>query len=322
MCGIAGIRRFGAEPIREEQLRFLLCSLEQRGADATGIALVNPGDPEIHVCKSDMAATQFVGTKVYEKFLRDHLQEDTETVLLHTRFATTGSPRILANNHPLYAGTSAVTHNGVIMNDDWLFKELKLKREAETDTDIIRAIVDKNGINKDVFKTLARMSGSCAAAIVSQDEPGKLMLLRSGSPLVLAATQHQLLWASKKESLHMAVRPWVKRFGVDMQANRTDVVFTPVRDHTGYIFGPNGLEWHNRFETSYRYQTPDYTRVYEEFGARNDKWKSKLSDRVQCPNKECSRWQKIPVKFQAEKLWDLVCGTCNKPLATKPVAVN
>jgi asparagine synthetase B (glutamine-hydrolysing) len=296
--------------------------LEQRGADATGIAIVNPGDKEVHVLKSDMAATQFVGTQLYSRFLRDHLKEDTETVLLHTRFATQGSPRILDNNHPMFAGNAAVVHNGCILNDDWLFKEMKLKREAETDSDIIRAIIDKHGIKKDAFKSLTRMSGSCAAAIVSADAPGKLMLLRSGSPLVLAATEHQLLWASKKESLHMAVRPWVKRFGVDMQANRTDVVFTPVRDHTGYIFGPDGLEWHEKFETSYRYQTPDYSRVYDEFDKRQDKFRTSLTDRVQCPNKSCSTWQKIPAKWKNEKLWDLICGTCQKPLATAPAKAN
>ena len=286
------------------------------------MALVNPGEKEIHVCKSDVAASQFVGMKLYEKFLAEHLREDTETVLLHTRFATQGSPRILANNHPMYAGTSAVVHNGCIVNDDWLFKEMKLKREAETDSDIIRAIIDKHGIEKDVFRPLARMSGSCAAAAVSTDAPGKLLLLRSGSPLVLAATEHQLLWASKKESLHLAVRPWVKRFGIDMQANRTDVVFTPVRDHTGYIFGPDGFEWHNRFETSYRYQTPDYSRVYDEFDKRQDRFKMSQNDRVQCPNKSCNAWQKIPAKFAHEKLWDLICGTCKSPLAAAPAKAN
>lgn len=283
---------------------------------------MNPGDPEVHVVKSDMVASQFVGTKLYEKFLREHLQEDTETVLLHTRFATQGSPRVLANNHPMFSGTSAVVHNGCIMNDDYLFKEMKLKREAETDSDIIRAIVDKHGIAKDAFKSLNRMSGSCAAAIVSQEAPGKLMLLRSGSPLVLAATEHQLLWASKKESLHLAVRPWTKRFGLDMQANRTDVVFTPVRDHTGYIFGPEGLEWHDKFETSYRYQTPDYSRVYDEFDKRQDRFKQTTSDRVQCPHDGCKVWMKIPKKFETYKLWDLTCGTCNKPLAANPAKAN
>lgn len=318
MCGIAGIKRFGPEPIRTEQIKFLLCSLEHRGADATGIALVNPGDKDVQVCKSDLPASQFVSTKLVEKFLRDNLREDTETVLLHTRFATQGAPRINNNNHPLYAGLSAVTHNGCIFNDDWLFDQMKLKRQAETDSDIIRAIVDKHGMNKDGMKELNRMSGSCAAAIVSQEEPGKLMLLRSGSPLVLAATQHQLLWASRKESLHMAVRPWIQRFGVDMQANRTDVVFTPVRDHTGYIFGPEGLEWHDMFKTCYNYTTPDYSRTYTEFETRQNRWKEGQGDKVQCPSKKCGKWQDVPAKLKKTPLWDLICGTCKEPLAETP----
>jgi asparagine synthetase B (glutamine-hydrolysing) len=321
MCGIAGVRRFGPEPIREEQIKFLLCSLEMRGADATGVALVNPGDPEIHVCKSDMPASQFVTTKLVEKFLNDHLKDETETVLLHTRYATQGPPKINGNNHPLYSGTSAVVHNGVIMNDDFLFSDMKLKREAETDSDIIRAIVDKEGLTKGGLKKLSKMSGSCAAAIVSQEEPGKLMLLRSGSPLVMAATQHQLLFASRKESLHLAVRPWIRRFGMDMQSSRTDVTFTPVRDHSGFIFGPDGLEWHDKFETCYRYQTPDYARTYDEFDTRQNKWKDAVQDRVQCPNNKCGQWLKLPARLKNEPLYDLICNQCSEPLGEKPSPV-
>src|SRR5579864_6568743 len=120
MCGIAGIRRFGPEPITEDQITTLLCSLEHRGSDATGVALMR-GD-EVIVCKKDVPAATFCGDPAFRKLMDDELKEDTEIAILHTRSWTQGPPHKMENNHPLFAGKCAVVHNGMIHNDDTLFR--------------------------------------------------------------------------------------------------------------------------------------------------------------------------------------------------------
>lgn len=310
MCGICGVRRFGPDPITVDQIRLLLCSLESRGQDAAGVALVK-GD-KIVVDKLDAPASHYVSTKAFEKFVGEHLDEETEMFLGHTRYATQGSPRRNRNNHPLWSGKSAVVHNGVIWNDKSLFSSLKLDRKADTDSDIIRAIVDEHGLTRAGLKALNKLSGSCAAAIVSKDYPGMLMLLKSGSPLVLAATEHQLLWASKRESLHLATRPWIQRHGAYFQSGQSPAGFRSVPEDTALLFGPNGQEWHERFASCATYTPPIY-RVYEKYEERIRKWNGEQV--VRCPNPECGKWVTIPDRLKSWKLHELICKTCDSPLA-------
>jgi predicted glutamine amidotransferase len=261
MCGIGGIRRFGDTPITQDQVTALLLALESRGNDATGVA-VQAADGAISVHKAPTPAWTFTAEKVFDTFCEQKLP-DAICVLVHTRYATQGDPKENNNNHPMFSGRCAVVHNGCISNDDVLFKSMKLERKAETDSDIIRAIVDDTGLTRKAFRELDRMSGSCAAAIVSQDEPGKLMLLRSGSPLVLASSQDQLFWASTKEALHSASRLWQQRFGIWMKANVADLMFKTVGADTGMLFDDEGLTWHEQFRSCIHYVAPTYAGLYD-----------------------------------------------------------
>src|SRR5579859_3020665 len=222
-CGIAGIRRFGPEPIRESQLRILMCALEHRGISASGIALVKGA--EINVYKADVPAWEFVKSDGWRAFIGEYLTKDTEMALLHDRAATQGDPDKMENNHPVYSGVTAVTHNGMISNDFGLFNSLKLERKAEVDTDIIRALLDRDGLTRKGIESLNRMMGSAAIACASTKFPGKLLLARSGSPLVVASVGEQMIWASEKGAIHAASRPFFQRWGIHFQANRSDAGF-------------------------------------------------------------------------------------------------
>src|SRR5882762_8324531 len=122
MCGIAGIKRMGTDPITPEEIKILLCSLEHRGSHATGIAIETNG--EIAVLKKDVPAWSFTASEACATFLRDFLHDDTNTVLLHTRAATKGAPYKNDNNHPIFRDNVAIVHNGGIRNDDTLFKDM------------------------------------------------------------------------------------------------------------------------------------------------------------------------------------------------------
>ena len=122
MCGIAGVKRFGDAPITVDQIRVLLCSLQHRGTDATGIALMK-GD-KILVHKNDDEAWRYVSSKSFSDFIDTNLTDDVDTALLHTRAATCGNPRENKNNHPLTLGGAAIVHNGMISNHIDIFKKL------------------------------------------------------------------------------------------------------------------------------------------------------------------------------------------------------
>jgi asparagine synthetase B (glutamine-hydrolysing) len=266
MCGIAGAVRLGKDPITPEMVNSLLLGVQHRGGDATGIAMMTKN--KLSFFKKDEIAWKFCSLPEYREFLRKELTPETQTVILHTRAWTLGSPHKNENNHPVTVGKAAIVHNGGISNHAQLFAELKLKREAEVDSDIIRAIVDKYGITKQALRTLNKMSGSCASAIIHKDFPRELMLLHSGSPLVIGQFKGFLMWASEKKAIHVASRLWEKRWGMFWQKNRSDLMFNPVHRESGLILNidemienennPEWTPWHDKFTSCSNYIAPKY----------------------------------------------------------------
>jgi asparagine synthetase B (glutamine-hydrolysing) len=338
MCGIGGIRRFGEEPIVKPQIDSLLLSLEKRGNDAAGVALMTNGDIELY--KTDDPAWMVVSSQKYKDFLKDNLKPETTMALVHTRWATKGSPRKNENNHPLFAGNAAVVHNGCISNDDELFREMKLSREAEVDSDIIRAIADEEGISSPkAIRAFGRLRGSCAAALVSAADPDHLLLLRSESPLVVASTKDHLLWASTKEALHSAVCEWKERFGIWMRSNRTDVAFTPMANNTALCFGPEGCIWHQEFKSAYYTRTEPRYAIYDSYSDRQKKWDATESTTatrptstttghgeshkpkyVVCRKKECRKIHELLKSQQDKPLHLFMCRACKTPFEDAPAA--
>ncbi len=250
MCGIAGLRRMAKVAIDPWQLRMMVTSLEYRGNDATGMALMMENGA-VRWIKNNQPAWQFITSEDYKDWEKDIDWARVRTAIVHTRKATKGSPFKNVNNHPLVVDPgAAVVHNGMISNDDFLFKEMVLERGAETDSDIIRAIVQRHGLNRDSIHHLNKLCGSVAAACLHPDFKDKVMLLRSGSPLILAATKDYLAWASDKRTLHRITKIWRTVWGLPMYWHAPDLHFLPMPNNSAYLIGPEGMEWHDKFSAS------------------------------------------------------------------------
>lgn len=275
MCGIAGIRKFGKTPINATEIRTLLLALEHRGMHATGIALMTGG--EIHICKNGVPAWDFVVDKTTTDFLDTFLTDETTIALLHTRAATLGNPEKNENNHPFFRGHTAIVHNGMISNHLSLFAGEKVERTAETDSDIIRALLDKGGISSEGIDLLGKMSGSAAIAAMTQDHPELLLLARSGSPLAYATSRDKLWWASEMGAIQKAVRPWNNTFGLPARATRTDISYYTMPDNTAYILGPFNAEKtrlvRKEFKSCGNYVQPNYSAMHESYGRKTQNWK-------------------------------------------------
>lgn len=277
MCGIGGIIRYGKEPITEEMIALLLTGNEHRGNDATGIAL-SQMDGSVQVFKKKEMAWKFVEGKDYDEFLNKNLKPDTWGAILHTRYATRGNPSKNENNHPMFAGKSAVIHNGMIFNDDILFNTHKeFKRSAETDSDILRAFIDEYGITDKCIKEMNRIGGSAAGAAFHPKYPQKMLLFRSGSPMTLGSTTDFFLFSSEQGTVYKALRPYVERFNMWFQLVKADAGFSPMADDTAWIIGPKGYESHAKFEImTGKYIEPN-RRTYEGFEERNKQWDRKVT---------------------------------------------
>jgi len=321
ICGIAGIVKYGKKPLSEAAISLLLTGNEARGNDASGIAL-SQEDGSINVFKNDSPAWQFINSDGYKEFIKNHLKPSTWGVIIHTRAATKGSPKDNNNNHPMYAGLSAVVHNGILNNDDYLFGKEKIERKAETDSDILRGFIDKYGITEKCIKEMNALGGSAAGAAFHPHYPRKLLLFRSGNPMILASTEDFFMFSSEKKSLYRALKPFVKRFNMWFHVERPEAAFSPMADDTAWILGDNGQEKHAIFKVLVgQYHEPN-RRVYENYKERQEKWNK---DKKKLDPAYCSKCQKSWLVPEGRKPSDFKCNTkeggCGAWLSVPPSTV-
>ena len=201
MCGIAGfyVRKIGRTAFDPTRLAVeLLHSVDHRGGDATGYAAF-AADGSMQMQKAACKASTFMtGMR--------KLPDDTQTVLLHTRWATQGKAAFPENNHPVVSGATYVVHNGHIANDRELFAALGTERMAHVDSEIIPAMISAEGWDN-AATALESLDGSYAIAAVSGMHPGELILAKGDiSPLIYAVTDNLIVWASEMGALTSAWR--------------------------------------------------------------------------------------------------------------------
>ena len=201
MCGIAGWcldPKHAKSVVNHDLTGQMLMDIEHRGTDATGAAWINPKTGKRVIRKAPISASKFVpnaGT---------NLCAGATTAILHTRFATQGSPNNAGNNHPIPRGKIVLTHNGHISNDRELFKQLGVPRVAEVDSEAVAALI---AFSKDKpWKSLAEVYGTAALAWITANDPRRLHLARlNSSPLWVAQSNTgSLFYGSTREPVENA----------------------------------------------------------------------------------------------------------------------
>lgn len=191
MCGIVGyVGKKQASSILIEGLR----KLEYRGYDSAGVAIIDNGVLNVTKCKGRLANLE---AQLIEEPLKGNVG------IGHTRWATHGKPSD-ENSHPHTneKGTISVVHNGIIENyihlREWLMAK-GYKFTSETDSEVIPHLIDfyYNGDIVDaVMKTVTKMEGSYAIAVVTSNEPDKLVAVRKDSPLIVGLGKDEFYVAS------------------------------------------------------------------------------------------------------------------------------
>ena len=181
MCGIVGaVAQRDIAEILVEGLR----RLEYRGYDSAGVAIVDQ-DNNLQRVRSLGKVKELANAVETE-------QPVGGTGIAHARWATHGEPS-QANAHPHVSGDIAVVHNGIIENHEML-RELLQQRgyifQSQTDTEVIAHLVEWELRSADslldaVQKTVAQLEGAYGTVVLNRLEPGKLIVARSGSPIVI-----------------------------------------------------------------------------------------------------------------------------------------
>ena len=182
MCGIVGyIGKKSGVPVVLDGLQ----SLEYRGYDSAGIAVINDG-----VCKS----VKQVGRVETLLKASNKAKLNAPLAIGHTRWATHGAPTTLnAHPHSNEAETIFAVHNGIIENYVELRDKLKAQGYtfvSETDTEVIPHLIDFYSKRMKSFKAafvaaVKDLRGAYAVAAISAADPDTLLAARLSSPLVI-----------------------------------------------------------------------------------------------------------------------------------------
>jgi glutamine---fructose-6-phosphate transaminase (isomerizing) len=199
MCGIVGyVGKKSVVPIIIEGLR----RLEYRGYDSAGIAVAG-GEQGLQLRRAEGKLRNL------EDVIRLKPLDGTYGIG-HTRWATHGRPtEENAHPHRDCTGKIVVVHNGIVENYLSLKKKLideGHKFTTETDTEIIAHLVEKysassgNGqrplLEDAVRQTVKQLSGVFALAVISSDEPNKIVAARNGPPAVIGLGNDEYFVAS------------------------------------------------------------------------------------------------------------------------------
>jgi len=193
MCGIIGYTGGGQREAGPILLRGL-GRLEYRGYDSAGLAIQTD---------RGLITRKLAGRVGGLQALVERLPVHGASGIAHTRWATHGAPTA-RNAHPHVDCHErvAVVHNGIIENCDALRAALERAGHTfwtDTDTEtLVHLIEDAPGdsLEARVIAALEHVVGTYGIAVMSAEEPGKIVVARQGSPVLLGVGDGEYFVAS------------------------------------------------------------------------------------------------------------------------------
>ncbi len=184
MCGIFGI--ISPIPINQNDFEILVKHSQQRGKDSSGLFL-SSGE-SYNVYRADYPITRLV------KEVRPYT---SSFVMGHSRLITNG----LADNQPVVRDDICVIHNGIIVNHEEIWEQIKKTRELQIDTEVIAGIasahIEAGGeLDKLPSKILSLCQGVVACSL-ALPKLGQLCLFSNNGSLYVGTKDKSTIFASE-----------------------------------------------------------------------------------------------------------------------------
>lgn len=196
MCGIVG---YSGPKSPVDVIVKGLKTLEYRGYDSAGVAVLNKGSYERVRAEGKLVNLE---SKLTDK------KFDGTIGVGHTRWATHGPP-IEKNAHPHSAGGACIVHNGILENYAELKDQIKLNGvsfDSDTDSELIAHMVsDEVESGSDLFhavlKMIPKLEGAFSVLAVHEKYPNEIVAFKSGPPLVLGNNDKEVVVASDLQAI-------------------------------------------------------------------------------------------------------------------------
>ena len=196
MCGIVGyIGDRGATQLLLDGLK----RLEYRGYDSAGVAVLNGHGVETRKAAGKIARLE---AALASSPIDGHMG------IAHTRWATHGAPNECnAHPHTDCKNNIAVVHNGIIENSTALKAHLVSRGHkfvSETDTEVLAHLIEEafdGSLEDAVIEALWQVEGTYGIAVVSGEDPDKIVAARKGSPLLIGLGDGEYYVASDASAI-------------------------------------------------------------------------------------------------------------------------
>jgi len=197
-----------------------------------------------------------------KKLLQKVKPYESQVVLGHSRLITNG----LGDNQPVVRDNICAIHNGIIVNEEDIWKKLKVERKFQIDSEVIVAIAEEHlsmggELSELPQKVLALCKGVIACALVVPDK-GKILLFSNNGSLYVGENETGVYFASENYPL--------KGIGCDSIRQIKDVFFINIPvSQNNILINDDSIRNENlipelklnRSEKSLlEYRTPDLTR--------------------------------------------------------------
>ena len=203
MCGLAGVilnknknRPYSDLSQVVDIFEQTLINAEERGKHAAGYVVTS--EDSFLLYKRIGTATNLIKSNKHNQLMFD-IENNTNAIIGHTRYATQGSPKNNRNNHPIRCGNIIGTHNGALWNDTELSHKFDLSTESQVDSEVLFRLLDKSdSIDDFVDSKLPLANGNLSLVWTDLDEPNIIYLIKGNKPLemVFLPKQQAIIYAS------------------------------------------------------------------------------------------------------------------------------
>lgn len=240
MCAIFGLGFMKGHTVEDSEMvrkiiRNMFVEAQASGRTASGLAMVT--DREFNVIKKNVPGEELIRLPEYEVAESKYMsfstasQKDAKrgiskspplSFIGHCRLKTKGSELDNHNNHPIVRKDVVGVHNGMISNDDAIFRiyEKTFPRNGYVDSEAIFALVEHfskgaKPIHKAIQKMSRALTGGMACAMAHRFQPYIVWLFRRGNPcdVVIYRKVGLVMWATWNRYIETAVRDYREYLG-------------------------------------------------------------------------------------------------------------
>ncbi len=210
MCGIFGWQNKKRNCCDLKIFTSLANSSKRRGRDACGVFMDDNSSEFVMIDRS-------IDKLIKNKNIKGFLKNNVHTLIGHTRLATNGDPNNNSYNQPIIIDNLVLSHNGIIVNTEFLIKKYDID-ESESDSVVFLRLISSIILNKKVDlidavkEVMLYVEGTINAVIYDTNSKKNILFTNNGS-LYYAATDNGIVFASEEIFL-VRIKKYFSKFKI------------------------------------------------------------------------------------------------------------